>query len=233
MVEIGGHPILWHIMKLYSAYGFKEFVLCLGYKGEVIKDYFYHYKTRNNDFTIELNSGKINTHKKDNDSDWTITLVDTGVSAMTGAQVKRVEKYIEGDKFILTYGDGVGDIDINKLLEFHEAHGKIGTLTGVSPPSRFGELSVDGNEVTSFREKPKELDGIINGGFFVFNRKFFDYLSDNDGCYLEREPLGNLADDNELNVYRHSGFWQCMDTYRDLQYLTELWKNGEAPWKVW
>jgi glucose-1-phosphate cytidylyltransferase len=233
MVEIGGHPILWHIMKLYSAYGFKEFVLCLGYKGEVIKDYFYHYKTRNNDFTIELNSGKINTHKKDNDSDWTITLVDTGVSAMTGARVKRVEKYIEGDKFILTYGDGVGDIDINKLLEFHEAHGKIGTLTGVSPPSRFGELSVDGNEVTSFREKPKELDGIINGGFFVFNRKFFDYLSDNDGCYLEREPLANLADDNELNVYRHSGFWQCMDTYRDLQYLTELWKNGEAPWKVW
>ena len=233
MVEIGGHPILWHIMKSYSFFGFNEFVLCLGYKGEIIRDYFYHYKTRSNDFTIELKNGKIDIHDSKDDNDWVVTLADTGTAAMTGARVKRIEKYVAEDTFMLTYGDGVGDINIKELLKFHRAHGKIGTLTGVSPPSRFGELSVSGTKVTSFREKPKDLDGTINGGYFVFNKEFFDYLSEDDGCYLEREPLANLADDNELNVYRHAGFWQCMDTYRDLQHLNEYWNAGNAPWKVW
>jgi glucose-1-phosphate cytidylyltransferase len=235
MVEIGQHPILWHIMKIYSAYGFNEFILCLGYKGEVIKDYFYHFKTRNSDFTIELNRGKINIHesKGNSENDWQVTLADTGVKAMTGARIKRVQKYISDDTFMLTYGDGLADINIKDLLKFHNSHGKIGTLSGVPPPSRFGELTVLKDEVTSFREKPKELGGTINGGFFVFNKGFFDYLSADDGCYLEREPLAKLADNNQLNVYRHGGFWQCMDTYRDYTYLTDLWKSGKPPWKVW
>lgn len=233
MVEIGQHPILWHIMKIYSAYGFNDFVLCLGYKGEIIKDYFYHYKTRNNDFTIEIKSGKISIHESNSDSNWKVTVADTGVSAMTGARIKRVEKYITEDSFMVTYGDGVADLNIKKLLEFHKSHGKIGTLTGVNPPSRFGELTVRGDDVTSFKEKPKELDGIINGGFFVFNHEFFDYLSEEDECYLEREPLATLAADGQLKVYRHHGFWQCMDTYRDYKYLTELWNSAKVPWKVW
>jgi glucose-1-phosphate cytidylyltransferase len=220
-------------MKIYSTYGFNEFVLCLGYKGEIIKDYFYHYKTRNSDFTIELKSGNIDIHESNSGRDWKVTLADTGISAMTGARIKRIEKYITEDKFMLTYGDGVADINVKKLLDFHKSHGKIGTLTGVSFTSRFGELTVEKNEVISFTEKPNDLEGIINGGFFVFNHDFFDYISADDGCYLEREPLAKLAEDNQLNVYKHKGFWQCMDTYRDYQYLTELWKSGKAPWKVW
>lgn len=233
MVEIGGRPILWHIMKTYSQHGFNDFVLCLGYKGEVIKDYFYHYKTRNNDFTIALETGDMKLHEAREDSGWKVTLADTGKSTMTGGRVKRIKKYIHDDTFMLTYGDGVGNVDIRELLEFHHSHGKIGTLTGVSPPSRFGELTVTGDTITSFKEKPKDLDGIINGGFFVFNRQFFDYLSEDEGCYLEREPLANLAEDGELKVHNHKGYWQCMDTYRDYKRLNELWDSGNPPWRVW
>jgi len=233
MIEIGQHPILWHIMKIYSAYGFNDFVLCLGYKGEVIKDYFYHYKTRNNDFTIELKSGKISIHESNSDSNWKVTLADTGISAMTGARIKRIEKYITEDNFMATYGDGVTDLNIKKLLEFHKSHGKIGTVTGVSPPSRYGELTIEHDRVVSFKEKPQDSATSINGGYFIFNSEFFDYLSADDNCVLEREPLENLAKDKELKVYTHRGFWQCMDTYRDYRYLTELWSSGKAPWKVW
>lgn len=233
MVEIGSHPILWHIMSIYSKYGFNEFVLCLGYKGEVIKDYFYHYKTRNNDFTIELKSGKIDIHESNNDTDWTVTLVDTGVSTMTGARIKRIEKYITDDTFMVTYGDGVTDLNIKNLLDFHKSHGGIGTVTGVNPPSRYGELSIEHDHVVSFNEKPQTYSTSINGGYFIFNREFFDYLSMDDNCVLEREPLEELANNKELKVYNYGGFWQCMDTYRDYKYLTDLWKGGKAPWKVW
>jgi glucose-1-phosphate cytidylyltransferase len=233
MVEIGGHPILWHIMKHYSFYGFNEFVLCLGYKGDVIKDYFYHYKTRNNDFSIELKTGKIDIIHSKNDTNWNITLADTGISTKTGARIKRVEKYITGDTFMVTYGDGVTDLNISKLLEFHKTHEKIGTLVGVSPPSRYGELKIEKDNVIYFMEKPENYTSSINGGYFIFKKEFFNYLTAKDKCVLEREPLENLANDNELKVYSHMGFWQCMDTYRDYQYLTELWNSGKAPWKVW
>lgn len=233
MVEIGGHPILWHIMKIYSSYGYNEFILCLGYKGEMIKDYFYHYKMRNSDFTIDLSNNDISIREFRDENDWKVTLVDTGQLAMTGARVKRIEKYIEGDIFMLTYGDGVTDLNIEHLLEYHKSHGKIGTVTGVFPPSRYGELMIEGDRVLAFKEKPKVYAGAINGGYFVFNRSFFDYLSDADRCILEREPLERLAQDDQLRVYLHKGFWQCMDTYRDFKYLTELWEGGNAPWRVW
>jgi glucose-1-phosphate cytidylyltransferase len=233
MVEIGSHPILWHIMKIYSAYGFNEFVLCLGYKGEIIKDYFYHYKTRNNDFTIEIKSGNIDIHESNSDREWKVTLADTGISAMTGARIKRIEKYITGNRFLVTYGDGVTDLNIKNLIEFHKAHGKIGSVTGVFPPSRYGELNIEQDHVVAFNEKPSDHKASINGGYFVFNREFFDYLSDDDACILEREPLTKLTYNKQLKVYAHTGFWQCMDTYRDFNYLTELWRSGKAPWKVW
>lgn len=192
MVEIGGHPILWHIMKTYSFYGYNDFVLCLGYKGEMIKDYFYHYQIRNSDFTIDLSSGDISIHELSDENHWKVTLADTGHSAMTGTRVKRVEKYIKEDTFMLTYGDGVTDLNVNRLLGHHRSHGKIGTVTGVFPPSRYGELRIEGDGVLSFKEKPKTCAGAINGGYFVFNRSFFDYLSDDDQCILEREPLEKL-----------------------------------------
>ena len=233
MVEIGEHPILWHIMKTYASYGYNEFILCLGYKGEMIKEYFYHYKMRNSDFTIDLSNDDISIHEFRDDNDWKVTLADTGQLAMTGARVKRIEKYIEGDIFMLTYGDGVTDLNVNHLLEYHKSHGKIGTVTGVFPPSRYGELMIEGDRVLSFKEKPKVYAGAINGGYFVFNRSLFDYLSDDDQCILERKPLERLAQDDQLRVYLYKGFWQCMDTYRDLKYLTELWAGGNAPWRVW
>jgi len=233
MVEIGNRPILWHIMKIYSTYGFSDFILCLGYKGEIIKDYFYHYATRNSDFTIELSTREIEFHNSRPEENWRVTLVDTGDNAMTGARIKRVEKYIDEDLFMVTYGDGVTDLDIRKLLAFHKSHGKIGTVTGVHPPSRYGELRIVGNTVYSFREKPQEEEATINGGYFVFKRKFFDYLSADDGCILERAPLENLAAKNQLKVYQHMGFWQCMDTYRDLKLLNEIWASGKVPWRVW
>lgn len=233
MVEIGSMPILWHIMKTYAHHGFNDFVLCLGYKGEVIKNYFYHYEMLSNDFTIELGTRKIDIHPRYSEHGWSITLVDTGLNVMTGARVKKIEKFIDSDLFMLTYGDGVTDLNIKELLQFHKEHGKIGTVTGVSPPSRYGELVIQGDQVISFSEKPKIESNSISGGFFVFNRKFFDYLSEDNNCILEKAPLGKLTLDGELNIFNHKGFWQCMDTYRDYKYLNELWIKGNPPWKVW
>jgi len=234
LVEIGGKPILWHIMKIYAHYGFKDFILCLGYKGNLIKEYFLNYEAMNNDFTIQLgNHNSIQFHSNHEERDWNVTLVDTGMEAQTGARIKRVERFIDTDYFMVTYGDGVGDIDIKRLLKFHKSHGKIGTITGVHPSSRFGELLVEKNNVMKFHEKPQVSEGLINGGFFVFKRKFLDYLKDDDNCYLEREPLENLASARELVVYVHDSFWQCVDTYRELEMLNNLWKSPNPPWKVW
>jgi glucose-1-phosphate cytidylyltransferase len=233
MIEIGGMPILWHIMKAYAHYGFNEFILCLGYKGEVIKEYFYNYEILSNDFTIELGTKDIKIHRKHSEAGWKITLVDTGLNAMTGARVKRIERFIDGDTFMLTYGDGVTDLDINRLLQYHEGHGKIGTVTGVYPPSRYGELTIYKDQVLSFNEKQKKQNNSINGGYFVFNRKLFHYLKNDDACILERKPLEKLTSDGELKVFHHKGFWQCMDTNRDYKYLNEMWGKEDAPWTVW
>lgn len=234
MVEIGGKPILWHIMKIYSHFDFNEFVLALGYKGNIIRDFFLNYKFYNNDFTITLGNHKdIVVHGNTKESGWKVTLVETGENAMTGSRIKQCERYIDNDNFMVTYGDGLADIDISRLVEYHKRHGRIGTLTGIHPPSRFGELHVEGNQVAKFSEKA-ELEGTranINGGFMVFKRNFFDYLSKDMGCIFEREPLEKLAQDGELMVYRHGGYWQCMDTYRDYLSLQETWNKGNAPWQ--
>jgi len=233
MVEIGGMPILWHIMKTFAHYGYDDFVLCLGYKGDIVKNYFLNYKQVNNDFSVNLGSGDIQMHDNHTEQSWKVTLADTGLNTMTGARVKRIEKYIDDDRFILTYGDGVTDCDISELVKFHMASNKIGTVTGVSPPSRYGELGISGDTVVSFREKPRAEDSLINGGYFVFKREFFDYLSEDGECVLEREPIERLTNDGQLAIYPHRGFWQCMDTYRDYQYLNELWDQGRAEWMIW
>jgi len=234
MVEIGGRPILWHIMKNYSYYGFNEFVLCLGYRGDVIKNYFINYEIRNNDFTLTLGDGNMKVHNGHDENGWKITFAETGPLSMTGSRVKQIEKYIEDDTFMLTYGDGLCNVDINKLIAYHKSHGKTGTVTGVLPPSRFGELLTEGDKVMSFNEKPQvHTGGFINGGFFIFNRKFFENLSTDPGCILERNPLEQLAAAQQLNMYRHDGFWQCMDTYRDYEYLNQLWNTQKAEWKSW
>ena len=233
LVEIGGKPILWHIMKTYAYYGFKEFILCLGYKGNMIKEYFLNYEILNSDFTIELGSKNIQTRNGHSERDWRVTLAQTGDSAMTGARVKRVESYVDSDMFMLTYGDGVSNINISKLVEFHKSHGKIGTVIGVSPTSKFGELVVKGEKVVRFHEKPQINDGLVNGGFFVFNKEFFRYIYDEDPCVLENDPLEKLANEGELMVYNHTGFWHCMDTYRDFLHLNEMWKLPDPPWKIW
>ena len=234
MVEIGGKPILWHIMKIYAHHGFKDFILCLGYKGEMIKEYFYNYEFLNNDFTIELGNHKnIEIHRDHGEKGWRITLVDTGDKALKGARLKRIEKYIDGNMFMVTYGDGVADININDLIKFHQSHGKIATLTGVRPLSRFGELALKGKQVMRFTEKPQSGSGLINGGFFVFNKQIFSYLEDKDDCDLEYGALENLASEGQLMVYEHHRFWYCMDTLRDLEFLNKLSANGKPPWKVW
>lgn len=234
LVEIGNRPIIWHIMNLYSYYGFNNFILCLGYKGEMIKDYFLNYELMINDFTINLNSKRQIIYHDDETQqkqDWNVTLVDTGLETGTGGRVKRIEKFIYEDTFMLTYGDGVADINIGKVLEFHKKMDKIGVLSAVHPPSRFGVIEHDGQSlVRGFKEKPY-LDGLINGGFFVFKREFFNYL--NEGSVLEKEPLGKLTQENQLATYVHPGFWKCMDTFKDARELNHLWNNGEAPWKIW
>jgi glucose-1-phosphate cytidylyltransferase len=233
MIEVGGRPIVWHIMKAYAHHGFTEFVLCLGYRAEVVKRYFLEYEAMRSDFTVELGKpGALAFHGAHGERGWKVTLADTGASANTGARVKRVERHIDGDTFMLTYGDGVANVDVSALLAFHRAHGRIATVTGVRPPARFGELITAGDAVREFREKPQTSQGIINGGFFVLNRQVFSYLDDDDGCVLEREPLERLAKDGELMVYEHPGFWQCLDTPRDLQHLQEMWREG-APWNIW
>lgn len=232
LVKIGDKPILWHIMKIYAHYGFEDFVLCLGYRGEVIKQYFYEYKMLNCDFTINLGNGDIVIADPVHE-DWNITLAQTGVDAMTGSRVKKIEKYIDGSLFMLTYGDGLANMNIKELLEFHRSQGKIGTVTGVHPSSRFGELVIENERVVDFLEKPQVQNGLVNGGFFVFDRRFFGYLPDDDSCVLEKEPLERLAADGELCVYKHTGFWACMDTQRDFQLLNNIWNSEVPPWKVW
>ena len=235
MVEVGHKPILWHIMKIYASYGFNDFVLCLGYKGEMIKEYFLNYEIMNSDFTIELGSNRkhIQIHDSHVEDKWNVTLADTGSSSMTGARLKQIEPYIKTDNFMMTYGDGVANIDLNKLLEFHASHNRIATITGVRPPSRFGELVTQGSTVTEFSEKPQIREGYINGGFFVLNGKVFNYLSEDEGCIFEREPLEKLAKDDQLRVFFHNDYWHCMDTLRDLDILEKEWHKENPSWKVW
>jgi len=233
LVEIGGRAVVWHIMKIYAHYGYKDFVLCLGHKGSMIKKYFLDYRLMHSDFTLQLDAPEEpQLHDQTRSLDWSITFADTGDEAMTGARVKRIERYIDTDDFMLTYGDGVADINIGELTRFHLAHGKLATVTGVRPMSRYGELSVDGDTVKRFSEKPQADEGLISGGFFIFKKRIFDYLEDDDRCVLERDPLERVARDGQLMSYHHAGYWHCMDTYRDFVALNEAWKNG-APWKLW
>jgi glucose-1-phosphate cytidylyltransferase len=231
MVPIGGKPILWHIMKLYAHYGFYRFIICLGYKGDMIKRYFLNYQREEVDLTINTKTGSIIEHQV-HDDEWEITMVDTGQDCMTGGRIAQVARYINTDRFLLTYGDGLANIDMSKLLEFHNTHKKLVTLTGVMLPSRFGNLEVQENSVLSFAEKKHISNEWINGGFFVCEKKFLSYLSQDPSCILEQDPLRKVAHDRELMVYKHPGFWQCMDTQREHQLLEELWKTT-APWKVW
>ena len=231
MVEIGGMPILWHIMKTYASYGYSDFAIALGYKGEVIKDFSLNYKLHKSDMIVNLKSGNVK-FENDASEDWTVALHETGVNSLTGGRLFNLKKLFKpGDTFMLTYGDGVADVDISKLVEFHRSHGKIATLTAVRPPARFGsiEMEQDGH-IIEFKEKPQLGEGWINGGYFVFDYKIFDYLKD-ELTILEREPLENLVKENELVAYRHEGFWHCMDTIRDRDNLNEIWAKGNAPWK--
>jgi glucose-1-phosphate cytidylyltransferase len=236
MVEIGGRPILWHIMKVYAHFGITEFILCLGYKGYMIKDFFLNYETRVKDFTLRLGSQPsltfCNGHAEEG---WVVTLAETGETSHTGSRLWRVRRYLDKrGPFCLTYGDGLADINIAEVIRFHESHGKLGTVTGVHPPGRFGELDVDGRKVTAFAEKPQVSGGFINGGFFVFEREFVErYLDDRDNQSLEMEPLQNLAADGELMVWPHEGFWQPMDTFREWKILQDLWSSNRPPWKLW
>lgn len=231
MVPIGGKPILWHIMKIYAHYGFRRFIICLGYKGDMIKDYFLTYHLQGIDFTLHTKNDHIVEHQS-NDEDWEITLVDTGLDCMTGGRIARAARYVDTDTFLLTYGDGLADVNVNKLLFFHESHGKLITLTGIQPTSRFGYLDIHGDQVKSFSEKKRLTDEWINGGFFVVDKKFLSYTSTTDDCIFEQQPLRMAAQDGQLMMYKHHGFWQCMDTLREHEQLEELWKTS-APWKVW
>lgn len=230
MVEIGGRPILWHIMKIYEHYGHRRFILPVGYLGYMIKAYFLGYSDRHSDFTVNTLSGDLDRHSN-RPEDWDVTVVDTGPDTMTGGRLKRVARFIE-DRFLLTYGDGVANVDIDRVLAFHEAHGRLATVSAVRPPSRFGALELDGDRVVAFSEKAQAASGWINGGFFVFERAVLDYIDD-DSTILEREPLERLATDDQLRAYRHEGFWEPMDTQRDLTHLNLQWEEGTAPWRVW
>jgi len=234
LVEIGGRPILWHIMKHYAHYGHRDFVLCLGYRGQMIKEHFLNYEAMNNDFTVTLGSkAEIQHHGSHEEDGFEVTLADTGLDAMTGARIKAVQRYVKDGTFMATYGDGVSDVDVEKLLAFHKSHGKLATVTTVRPISRFGILALDGQgKVAGFDEKP-QLDGWINAGFFVFEPGVFDYLSSDPSCTLEQTPLRNLSHDGQLVAYQHDGFFYAMDTYREYQVLNDLWKSGQPPWKVW
>jgi len=227
MVTVGGRPILWHIMRSYAHFGHKDFYLALGYKAEVIKEYFLHYRSLNADFTVDLSSGTVDPHQID-DIDWRVTLVDTGLNTMTGGRIKRLRDFIGNEPFMLTYGDGVADIDIDALAAFHKSHGKMVTLSAVRPAARFGDLEFDGDQVSSFQEKPQLHEGWINGGFFVCNPELFDMIDD-DTQMLEREPLERVVEAGELMAYKHGGFWHCMDTNRDRELLESLWKQ-DASW---
>lgn len=233
MIEIGGKPMLWHIMKIYSHYGFNDFIICLGYKGYYIKEYFANYFLHQSDITFDFSNNNQKIIHNHNAEPWKVTLVNTGIETMTGGRVKRIQKYINNEPFMLTYGDGVADIDIRKLLEYHKSHGKIATVTSTQPSGRFGALNLgDNNEVLGFQEKPKGDGGWINAGFFVMQSEVFRYIKD-DSTILEKDPLENLAKDQHFAAYKHDGFWQPMDTLRDKNLLDELWQTGNAPWKIW
>ena len=233
MVKIGGKPVLWHIMKIYSHFGHNDFIIPLGVKGEVIKEYFYNFETLNNDFSIDLSSGQISYHNKQVEAEWKVTLVDTGINTLKGGRVKRLEKYLDDEINMLTYGDGVSDININSLLKFHKSHGKIITLSGVNAPSRFGELIIENQMVKSFVEKPQMSVGMINGGFMVFSKKLMKFLSDSEDCDFEFGTLEELAKKGQVMVYKHDGNWECMDNKRDVNYLENLWNTNRAFWKIW
>ncbi|MCX6376198.1 MAG: glucose-1-phosphate cytidylyltransferase [Armatimonadetes bacterium] len=231
MVPIGGHPMLWHIMNIYAAYGFNDFVVALGYKATLVKEYFMKYYSLNSDFTVDLACGRTE-YLRNTPVNWKVTLVDTGINTMTGGRVARLREYLGSEPFMLTYGDGLADLDVKKLHEFHCRHGCLVTVTAVRPVARFGELDIQGDTVHSFKEKPQIAQGWINGGFFVVQPEFLDYI-DGDSTILERAPLERAAADGQLMAFKHEGFWQCMDTMRDRNYLEDLWSAGNAPWKRW
>lgn len=231
MVEIGGRPILWHIMKIYGHYGYKNFVIALGYKGEVIKKYMVDYRSLCGNLTVNLGNGDCVYHDG-NTLDWTVELIETGLRTNTGGRIKRLAPYVGDDTFMLTWGDGVANIDLDKLLAFHKSHGKLATLTAVRPPARYGHLELNGQAIEEFSEKPQTREGWINGAFFVLEPGIFDYI-EGDDTQWEKEPLENLAKDKQLMAYQHSSFWQCMDTLREKYILQNYWDSGEAPWKIW
>ena len=231
MVEVGGNPILWHILKHYSHYGYNDFVIALGYKGEFIKRYMVDYCSLNSNLTVDMKRGDVQVHHEAK-QDWKVDLVDTGQATLTGGRIKRLQSYVGDNTFMLTWGDGVSTVDLDKLLAFHRSHGKLATVTAARPAARFGRLELDGDKVVEFSEKPQLGEGWINGAFFVLEPKIFDYI-DGDDTQWEREPLEGLANDGELMAYKHEGFWQCMDTLRDKVLLEKLWDSGEAPWKIW
>lgn len=231
MVEIGGKPILWHIMNIYAASGFKEFVIALGYKGEIIKDYFINYHFRSRSLTVQLKTGEVAIHNG-NGEDWTVHLLDTGAETNTGGRVKQVAEFIGGETFMLTYGDGVSNVNIPALIGFHKRHARLVTLTAVRPPARFGQMVIEKQRVTEFKEKPQIGEGWINGGFFVLEPGITKYIHDDDTAW-EFESLEQIASDGQLMAYEHEGFWQSMDTIRDVHLLEKLWQEGKAPWKLW
>lgn len=231
MVEIGGRPILWHIMHIYARHGFKDFLVACGYKGEMIKEYFHNFFVHNSDYVINLKTGSLDVIHQ-NGIDWQVGVVDTGLDTMTGGRILRLQRWVGRETFMATYGDGLGDVNIRALLDFHRAHGRLATVTAVRPPARFGGLVLEGEAVYEFSEKPQTESGWINGGFFVFEPEVFDYLG-GDATILEREPLERLAAAGQLMAFRHPGFWQPMDTLREKQYLESLWTGGQAPWKTW
>jgi glucose-1-phosphate cytidylyltransferase len=231
MVEIGGRPILWHILMHYSQYGFNDFVLALGYKGEVIKKYFVDYCSLESNLTVKLSSGKVTPHENKN-PDWSVELIDTGIATLTGGRIKRLAPFIGNNTFMLTWGDGVSNVDLHKLLKFHRSHGKVATVTAVRPAARFGHMTFDGDRVLEFSEKPQAAEGWINGAFFVLEPQVFDYIA-GDETQWEKEPMERLAAEGQLMAYRHGDFWQCMDTLRDKVLLESLWQKGDAPWKTW
>ena len=234
MVDIGGKPILWHIMKYYSSFGFNRFILALGYKGEYIKEYFYNYKIKYSDFTINLTQETSTVfHNKSDESSWDITLIDTGLETLKGGRIKRVEKFLNSEEFHLTYGDGLCNIDINKLVNFHKSHRKLATVSAVRPPSRFGEMVINGTNVDVFEEKPQMHTGYINGGYFILNKKVLDYLTTDENCDFEFGPLQKIVNDGQLQAFKHNEFWQCMDNIRERDFLNQIFQRGEAPWVKW
>ena len=235
MVEVGDRPMLWHIMNIYAAYGFKEFVVALGYKGDFIKDYFVNYYRRSRSLTVELDNGNVEYHHQvvNEPLDWKVHLLETGDDTMTGGRTKQIARFIGNETFMLTYGDGVCNIDVAALLDFHKSHGKLATLTAVRPTARFGNLILEDDTISSFAEKPQIGEGWINGGFFVLEPGIIDYIENDTSSIWERSPLEKLAQDGQLMAYKHHDFWQCMDTLRDKNYLDMMWRDGKAPWRIW